>query len=306
MALPGFGLPPAAGSKLPVWAQNMPLPLGLLAADAIVAPSPTYAKEILTPEFGSGLGEFLGSRKDSVYGILNGINTEQWNPQTDQAIQSNYGLDDLDTRRENKAALVREFGLNPDPSIPLLVMITRMDPQKGVDLVPGALRQTTDRLWQAVLLGTGQPHIEKEVKALQAELPSRVQALIRYDAALSHRLYAGADLLLMPSRYEPCGLNQMIAMRYGCVPLARSVGGLSDTIEDYDQSSASNGFLFKAASSEALAGALRRALDVYARPADWRDLQKRGMQQDFSWERSARHYRDVYIHIRSQSKSSHP
>jgi starch synthase len=293
-ALGEFGLPPVAESPLPWWARDLPLPLGLLAADQIVAPSPTYAREILTPEFGSGLDAFLRYRSESVRGILNGIDTECWDPETDAAISARFSRGNLERRAADKAALLAELGLEAKPEAPLLVMITRLDTQKGVDLVPEALRQLDDLPWQAVILGTGLPDLEAQVSALQAEYPRRVRALIRFDPALSRRIYAGGDILLVPSRYEPCGLNQMIAMRYGCVPAAHAVGGLFDSIHDWDQSEEGTGFLFGEATPSALAGALRRAMLVYRDRDAWRELQRRGMLQDFSWDRSAQQYRELY------------
>lgn len=293
-ALAAFGLPPAAGSALPVWAQDMPLPLALLTADHIVAVSPTYAREILTPDFGSGLQDFLRSRAGSISGILNGLDEQRWDPAKDPALKANYSRADLPKRRANKAALQQEFGLTPDPNVPLFAMITRMDHQKGVDLVPPALRQLIDRPWQAIILGTGDKILEADARSLEASYPERVRAAIRFDAGLSRRMYAGADALLIPSRYEPCGLTQMIAMRYGCVPIARATGGLRDTIQDFGVSTESTGFLFSEAAPEALAAALRRAILAYQDPPGWEGLQRRGMAQDLSWRRFAKQYLSLY------------
>lgn len=293
-ALEWFNLPPAANSQLPQWAQSMPLPLGLLTADHIVAVSPTYAREILTPEFGSGLQDFLHTRSDTISGILNGLDTQQWNPETDSALVSYYNMHHLEDRKVNKLALQNELGLPGDPNVPLLGMVSRMDNQKGFDLIPGALRQIGHMPWQAVILGTGDPKLEASVRRLERDYPERIRAVIRFDNALSRRIYAGSDSLLIPSRYEPCGLTQMIAMRYGCVPIARATGGLKDTILDYHQSAESNGFLFTKASSASLAAALRRALLTYNDQESWRGLQIRGMEQDFSWGRSAAQYAELY------------
>lgn len=312
-AMGDFGLPPASEftrmnsdhtwSELPQWADHIPLPLALLTADHIVATSPTYAKEILTPEFGSGLEDFLRTRADSISGILNGIDTHHWDPKRDPHLVANYTIDTIPTRAANKEAILREFGLKPDPHIPLFAMISRMDPQKGVDLVPDALRQISsvsepdDQPWQTIILGTGVPTIETAVRRLEVDFPDRVRTAIRFDSPLSHRIYAGADALLIPSRYEPCGLSQMIAMRYGCVPIARATGGLSDTVQDHAQRECSTGFLFSDATSEDLAAAMLRALAVYAEPEKWRSLQLNGMSQDFSWERFARQYLDLYQNL---------
>jgi len=293
-ALRKFGLPPANDSPLPQWAQDLPLPLGLLTADRIVAVSPRYAEEILTPEFGSGLEEFLQSRADVITGILNGIDVEKWDPSTDDKLPHRYSLDNLSARTANKATLLDSFGLNFDPQVPLLTMITRMDPQKGVDLVPDALRQIDELPWQAIILGRGVPELEDSIRKLEIDYANRVRAAIRYDAVLSQQLYGGADAILIPSRYEPCGLSQMIAMRYGCVPVARATGGLSNTIRDFNQTKKSNGFLFRRANATDLAMTLRRALQVYGIPEKWRGLQRQGMKEDFSWDQSARQYAQLY------------
>jgi starch synthase len=300
LALAGFGLSPAVDSPLPWWAQDLPLPLGLLTTDHIVTVSPTYAREILTPEFGSGLYDFLRTRTESISGILNGIDLERWNPETDHCLAARFGLDSLNDRRANKVALQEEFGLEQDPSIPLLTMITRLDNQKGVDLALEGLRQlasspeAVQEPWQAILLGTGIPSLEENARQMEAAFPNRLRAAIRFDAELSRRLYGGADALLLPSRYEPCGLAQMIGMRYGCVPIARATGGLRDTILDNDHQGASTGFLFTEPSPEALSNGLRRALAVYRDQKRWATLQRNGMLQDFSWTRSAYQYAALY------------
>jgi starch synthase len=292
--LAGFGLPPAEGSPLPAWAQHLPLPLGLLSADHIVAVSPTYAREILTPEFGSGLEGFLKTRAESISGILNGIDTQMWNPATDPALVMNYSHKTLASRGENKQALQREFGLEPDTRIPLIAMVTRLDPQKGVDLVPDALRMVDKLPWQAIILGTGVSALEEAAIEMERNYPGRVKASIRFDVSLSRRIYAGADALLIPSRYEPCGLTQMIAMRYGCVPIARATGGLQDTIADHGRKPKSTGFLFHKPTPRALSMAIRRALQVFKEPPAWQELQRNGMAKDFSWNRSAKQYLDLY------------
>ena len=289
--LGAFGLPPAIGMRLPDWATHVSLPLGLLAADRIVAVSPTYAHEILTPEFGSGLHSFLRSRQQAISGILNGIDIQRWDPATDIHIKARFSLEDFAPRNQNKIALQQEFRLPAQETTPLLVMITRMDYQKGVDIAIEALRQLTDLRWQAILLGTGQFELEAACRSLEQDFPDRVRAAIRFDASLSRRMYAGADMILIPSRYEPCGLTQMIGMRYGCVPVARATGGLRDTIEDGEQG---NGFLFANAAAQSLADTLRRAINIHIRQGQWEAMQRRGMSQDFSWQRSAIEYVKLY------------
>ncbi len=300
-ALDAFGLPPAVHSDLPSWAQHMALPLGLLTADSIVAVSPGYSKEIMTEEFGSGLDGFLSAHPEKISGILNGLDTRKWDPVTDADLAARVTFKNLSDRTINKSVLQDELGLQPDPATPLLAMITRMDPQKGVDLSVEALRLLLQAdggklpPFHAVFLGTGSPTLENQVRELESDYPDCIRARIEYNDRLSRHIYAGADALLMPSRYEPCGISQMIAMRYGCVPIARATGGLSDTIKDSDDSEGFTGFLFKKATSKALAGAIRRALKVYLHnPHRWLEMQIHGMLQDFSWSKSAQEYMQCY------------
>jgi len=295
-----FGIPPATDDRLPVWARSFPLPLGLLAADHIIAVSPTYAQEILAPEFGCGLQDFLKTRSDCISGILNGIDEKGWDPSTDTALAGNFSVSELDQRLINKKSLLEEFQLPYSPNIPLLIMIGRIDNQKGMDLAIEGLRMVTDQPWQAILLGTGDPLLESAARSLEVELPDRVRAAIRFDLLLSHRMYAGGDMLLMPSRYEPCGLAQMIAMRYGCVPVARETGGLKDTIRDNREPGGGNGYLFKEASPAAFTVALLRALAMYPNRPAWQAMQIRGMTQDFSWKQSARAYAEIYLNLQER------
>jgi len=300
-ALDAFELPPAENTSLPTWAAHMALPLGLLTADAIVAVSPGYAKEIITHEFGSGLDTFLKAQSKKITGILNGLDTSSWNPATDIAIASNFSHENLQARSANKAFLQKELGLESNTQIPLIAMVTRMDPQKGVDIAVNSLHilfhstLRSTRPLQAVFLGTGDPILEQAVHRLASTYPDFVRAQITYNEKLSRHIYAGADILLMPSRYEPCGLSQMIAMHYGCLPIARATGGLSDTIQDPTNTDQSTGFLFKLATSEALADTILRALMVYSKdPHTWHTMQIRAMQIDFSWNRSALEYIKQY------------
>jgi starch synthase len=279
----------------------MALPLGLLTADAIVAVSPGYSKEILTEEFGSGLQTFLRTQSQKISGILNGLDTARWDPSVDRELPSNFSPDNLQNRLINKSSLQKELGFKVDLNIPLLAMVTRMDPQKGVDLAIDALRMLLQSTsvdpvpFQAVFLGTGNPILEQAAIHLEQDFPKKIRAKIMYSEQLSRHIYAGADGLLMPSRYEPCGLSQMIAMRYGCVPIARSTGGLSDTIHDPSDTDESTGFLFKPALPEAVADAILRAVNLIRRdPAGWQLMQIRGMRQDFSWDRSAIQYNEQY------------
>lgn len=300
-ALAEYLPPPNRDNRLPDWAWEQPLPLGLYAADHITTVSPTYASEILTPEFGCGLQDYLKSRGDSVSGILNGLNTQLWDPTNDLALNAKFGPETLEQRKSNKSALLQEFNLKPEPNLPLMILISRMDQQKGVDIAVQALRSIADQPWQAILLGTGNQSLEKSCTQLETEFPDKVRAAIRFDSKLSRRMYAGGDMLLMPSRYEPCGLAQMIGMRYGCVPVARATGGLSDTITDSPQPEKHTGFLFKTASPDAFAETLLRALNTYQNSGTWIQYQANGMKLDFSWEKSARDYIKLYKTLMEQT-----
>ncbi len=294
--LPSYGLP-LLETDLPEWARALPLPLGLFAADAIVVVSPTYARQILTPEFGCGLQDFLHRRRQRIYGILNGLDTASFDPATDPALPAPFTVETLAVRSQNKLALQQKLGLPIDPVTPLLAMIGRLDRQKGVDLALSVLRNLTDLPWQFVLLGTGDPNLEEAARALQNEFPGRVRAELRFDGQLARHIYAAADMFLMPSRYEPCGLAQMIAMRYGCVPIVHATGGLSDTVTE------DRGFLFHSATPRALRAALLKAFALYPDRQRWRLLQEAGMRADFSWLRSARQYFELYQTLLQSLKS---
>jgi starch synthase len=294
-ALYDYGIPPSENAVLPEWARHSPLPMGLLHADKVVTVSPHYAKEILTPEFGCGLEDFLLTRQSALMGILNGLDVEKWNPATDPEIAQRFSIDDLSKRPLNKFDLQDEFKLLKNENIPLLTLISRMDPQKGIDIALKGLRYLKDLPWQAILLGTGNPTVEQMATDLEKEFPDRVRAIIDFDSQLAHRLYAGADIFMMPSRYEPCGLSQMISMRYGCVPVARATGGLADTITHVSYKiDGGTGFLFDAPYPSVFATTIKRAIHLYQEPEAWRKIQYNGMKIDFSWEKSAQKYINTY------------
>lgn len=282
----------AAETGLPKWARTRPLPLGLWAADAIVAVSPAYAREVLTPEFGCGLEDYLRARRDSVTGILNGIDYDSYNPALDPAISANFGIPTLQKRALNKVALQQQMNLPVDSRVPLLAVISRMDPQKGIDLIPPALRKLKDLQWQAVVLGMGLPKLENAVQRLGRQFPDRVRVAVKFDANLARQIYAGADILLMPSRYEPCGLSQMIAMRYGCVPIVTAVGGLMDTVVN-----GQTGFVMSKPSALRLTAAIRQALRIFPDQTEWETLQKAGMSRNLSWTVSAQAYYAAYRRV---------
>lgn len=292
--LEAYGLPPANDERLPEWARRLPLPGGLAAADWLGSVSPTYAAEIQTAAFGCGLETLLHARSDHIVGILNGLDIHTWDPASDRALAAPFTPATLHDRRQGKAALATELGLQLDRRIPLLAMITRLDSQKGVDLAIEALSAVLDRAWQFVLLGTGDPDLETQARDFAQAHRHRVAFINRFDPVLARRVYGGADMILLPSRYEPCGLAQMIGMRYGCIPIVRATGGLKDTVRDYTVEPDGEGFVFEAATPDALAESILRALEAFKDRRRWAGLQRRGMKRDFSWARSAGRYLELY------------
>jgi starch synthase len=288
-----YGLPAFDPSPLlPAWARDSLLGLGLLRADVITTVSPTYAREILTPERGLGLEGLLGARRERLFGVLNGIDQESWNPATDAALAASFDAGTLEQRTENTRALRAAVGL-AERDVPLLGMVSRLDSQKGIDLALPALARWIGSGRQAVVLGTGDARLQRDLDSLARAHPDQMAARIGFDPALARRIYGGADLVLMPSRYEPCGLTQMIAMRYGAVPVVRRTGGLTDTVTDLAEEGGT-GFVFEAPDWESVAGALDRAAKAYADRDLWRILERRCMEKDFSWSRSAREYAALY------------
>ncbi|HWS24558.1 MAG TPA: glycogen synthase [Anaerolineales bacterium] len=284
-----FGVAELPPSNLPWWGNHMPLPMAAKLADKIVTVSPTYANEIKTAEYGCGLQDFFVSRSYDLIGIINGIDLNLWNPERDSAIPASFNKDDLAGKLINKKSLQSEFGFEKDPDVPLFAIITRMDQQKGVDLLVDSIKYLEDENFQLIILGTGDQKLEQKSVLLEIRYPGKVKTLIKYDSKLSRNLYAGADLVLMPSRYEPCGIAQMISMRYGTVPLARTTGGLKDTIRDRE-----TGFLFNELSPEALAQTMRKAIKLFADKKSWKQLQQNCMEENFSWQVSARKYLDLF------------
>lgn len=272
----------------------MPLAIGLATADWINAVSPAYAEEIQTPEFGLGLEDLLIARRERLVGILNGIDVANWNPETDLALPERYSRQGLKLRRINKSCLQNELNLPEDARIPLIGMVTRLDWQKGVDIALQALAEILDMSWQFILLGSGDAQLEAQSQTFAGIHPDRVRVVQRFDPRLARHIYGGTDMLLIPSRYEPCGLTQMIAMRYGCVPLVSATGGLRDTVRDIRNAKAGTGFVFQPTEPYAMAQSLQQALHFYADQRRWRGIQMRGMSQDFSWGNSANRYRQLY------------
>ena len=288
---------PLAQTDLPDWARLKPLPLGLWSADAIVAVSPTYSDEMLSSEYGAGLDDFLKSRRENLTGILNGLDVSSFDPATDEDIAMQFTIHSLDERKINKTALASRAGLSTDPDLPLFGVVSRMEAQKGIDLVLDSLRKLIDLPWQAVILGTGDPKLEESARKLAADYPERVHFEAKYDAKLARLIYAGADMFLMPSRYEPCGLSQMIAMRYGCIPVVRAVGGLHDTVTDGE-----TGFVFIQPKLKDFMAAIKRAVDTFKNEQVWRTMQINAMSQDFSWTNSALKYLYLYKRLISHTR----
>ncbi|HEY8484578.1 MAG TPA: glycogen synthase GlgA [Longimicrobiales bacterium] len=259
---------------------------GLALSDRLVTVSPTYAEEIQRPEYGAGFDGLLRHRREVLSGILNGIDTRTWDPSTDPAVPVPYDAEHLERKEENREALLRELGLDGDG--PLFVMVTRLAHQKGIDLLVSALPRLLRRGVRIAVLGDGDPEYERALARAAAGHPRRVAAFFRFDDGLARRLYAGGDFFLMPSLYEPCGLGQMIAQRYGTPPVVRRTGGLVDTVED-----GRTGFVFEEASPRALCGAVERAIAAWRGP-DWDELRRRCMRLDRSWARSAAVYEALY------------
>jgi starch synthase len=268
------------------------LALGVNTADMINTVSPRYAQEILTPEYGEGLDGLLRARQDRLVGILNGIDYAVFDPETDPDIAANYSADEPAGKATCKLALQHECGFPDGPEQPLIGMVTQLVEQKGLDLVheivPWLMSRTDARL---VILGTGQRHLEEAFINHMRAFPDRIHVQLRFDSALAQRVYAGADVFLMPSRYEPGGLGQLIALRYGAVPVVRATGGLDDTVrEGYD----GNGFRFHPYEARHLIDALSRCLTAYRDTRGWPMLRARGMRENYSWESSAREYAALY------------
>jgi len=270
------------------------LKAGLVFADALTTVSPTYAREILGHEAGNGLDPLLRHRAGDLTGILNGIDTHEWDLATDPHLPAHFTAEDLSGKAVCKAALQRELGLPVRADLPLVAMVGRIADQKGHDLVVHALVELLARDLQLALLGSGRPDWEESLRAGARAHPDRMAARIGFDEGLAHRMEAGADLFLMPSRFEPCGLNQMYSLRYGTVPVVRAVGGLEDTVEDFDGWSRGTGFKFREYTPQAMLLAVRRALEAFRDRKAWLGIVRRGMAQDFSWERSAASYEALY------------
>jgi starch synthase len=268
---------------------------GILFADAVTTVSQRYAQEILTPTYGEKLDHLLRSRRDRLFGILNGIDYTELNPATDHYIAAQYDAETLDKRAENKRALQERAHLPIKPDVPLIAMISRLTDQKGFDLLAQIVQPLFAQGIQFVILGIGDQHYHEMFQNLAVRYPEQVATFLTFNTELAQMIYAGSDMFLMPSRFEPCGLGQLIAMRYGSVPIVHHVGGLADTVQEYDPDTRQgNGFVFTHYDPWELFAAIVRALELYRFKDIWRTLQQHGMAADHSWHASAKAYVDVY------------
>ena len=282
-------------NDLEFYGQVNALKAGILYATAVTTVSPRYSREIQTPAFGCGLDGLLRARSGALHGILNGVDYRDWDPATDRLIPYNFTPSDRTGKKTCREALAREFGLSAPAELPIAGMVTRLAGQKGLDIVCDALDALLGLGLTLVILGTGEQKIQDFLLAAQKKHPKRIGLKIAFDERIAHTIYAGSDLFLIPSRYEPCGLTQMYAMKYGTVPVVRATGGLDDSVQEFDAKTGSgNGFKFAEAAPGPLVEAAGRAVAGFKRPAEWRTLVGNAMAADFSWSRSAAEYLALY------------
>ncbi len=278
---------------------------GIVFSDAVTTVSRKYMEEVQTPEYGAGLDGVLRDRKADLYGILNGVDYEEWSPAQDRFIKEKYDSSDLSGKKACKADLQQEFYLKVDPHIPLIGMISRLTDQKGFDILAPIIEPLLDLGVQFILLGTGEEEYHLLFQKIGQKYPHRAGIRIAFDNTLAHKIEAGADMFLMPSLYEPCGLNQIYSLKYGTVPIVRATGGLDDTIQDFNpHTGEGTGFKFKEYSPSCLLEAVKRALQVYPNRTAWEKLMVRGMAEDFSWAHSAGEYISVYEKTLAKKKTA--
>ncbi|MCI9318291.1 MAG: glycogen synthase, partial [Oscillospiraceae bacterium] len=273
----------------------------LMTCDAITAVSPTYAQELRYAYFAHGMESVMQRNAGKVYGVLNGIDMERYDPSKDKSLAAKYSIKDMKGKAKNKAALQEQMGLAAEPDVPVIGIVSRLVGHKGLDLICKVFDQIMDLNCQFVVLGSGDWNYEQFFEQKLAQYKGRMALYRGYNEALANAIYSGADLLLMPSKSEPCGLAQMIAMRYGTVPIVRETGGLKDTVHPYEAwCGAGNGFTFADYNSGDMLYVIRQAVDLYYNnPTAFANLRKAGMSEDFSWKRSAEAYNDIYRTIRS-------
>jgi len=294
MRLTGLGWDVFTPDGIEYWGNLNLLKAGLVYADALTTVSPTYSREIQTPEEGHGLDGVLRKRSHDLYGIVNGIDVSDWNPASDPLIAAPYSASRPAGKGACTAALRGELGL-PAAAVPVIGMVTRLADQKGLDILVDALPRILSLGCQFVVLGNGEERYHRVLQEMTGRYGEQMRVILRYDDGLAHRMYAGSNIFLMPSRYEPCGLGQMHALRYGSVPVVRRTGGLADTVIDFNgHPGKGTGFLFDEYSPVALADSVHKAVKVFHTAAAWKKLVRNGMQQDFSWKHSAQEYVKVY------------
>lgn len=306
-ALDRVGLPDDlfAVNRLEFYGQINLLKGGLLFSDFVTTVSKKYAEEIQTPEYGHGLDGAVRGRAGSIVGILNGVDYGEWSPETDKFIAANYSAANLNAKQVCKRDLLHQFGLrDTDLRKPLLGIVSRFATQKGFDLIEEVAEPLLKNDVLFVALGTGEPRFEEMFRLLAKEHPAKVAVRVGFDNALAHKIEAGSDIFLMPSRWEPCGLNQIYSLRYGTVPVVRATGGLDDTVEPFELvTGQGTGFKFAPYTGSAFLESLRDALSVYERPRYWRQLMKNGMAKDFSWDRSAAEYEVLFQRLAKKTRS---
>jgi starch synthase len=309
----GIGLPDAMlhPEGLEVHGRGNFMKAGLVFADRLTTVSPRYAREICTHEFGAGMEGVLSARRQRLTGILNGVDYAVWDPATDPHRAANYDPDRLEGKARCKAALQADSGLEQGARMPLFAVVSRLADQKGTDLLLAALPGLLQRGGQLVVLGSGDRQLEEALQAAACAHPGRVSVTIGYDEARAHRIIAGADLIVLPSRFEPCGLTQMYGLRYGTLPLVRRVGGLADTVTDADEAASSGaaegaakaestGFVFDRPGAAALEEAVARAIQVYADPARWEAMMRAAMGRDHSWSAAGARYAELYRTLQAE------
>ena len=280
---------------------------GIIFADVITTVSPTYAREILTPEYGEGLDPLLRDRQERLFGVIIGLDTDAWNPATDPHLPCHFDVNHLDQRSRCKTLLQQEANLEPDPSLALIGLTARLSDQKGFDILTAVLEPMLRYLpVQFIIMGAGEERYHRHLADIQRRHPRRMAFFPTYDEALARRIYAGSDIFLMPSRHEPGGLDQLKAMRYGAIPVVRAVGGLKDTVIDHHPPQTGTGFLFQPYDGMALFAAVTRAVTLYHHPDLWQAIQRQAMTQDFSVDKAARTYRDLYRLARSLKLTGKP
>ena len=295
LPLTGLGWNQFRMERLEFYGKVSFLKAALLDADSVTTVSERYAREIQSKEFGCGMEGILSKRRENLYGVVNGIDLQEWNPETDPDLAASYGIRSVEKKRINKAALQKENNLALDPRLLLCGVVSRLVDQKGIDLLIPALAPALEQGIQFVILGTGEEKYHQWLREIAKKNKGKCSVHILFDPRMAKRIYAGADTLLMPSYYEPCGLGQMIALRFGTIPVVRATGGLADTVQNYDpRTGLGNGFSFQDYASGALVDALGRASEVYRNEKKWRDLVQTAMTCDFSWAASARKYVQIY------------